>query len=152
MDRVYDLMVAFLTEDDWKFNPHEDSNAVTFGFKGANGSWQCVMRAREKEQQVLFYSQAPINCPEELRPQMSEFLTRANYGMIIGNFEMDWSDGEIRYKTSVDIEGVERATAIIKNLVYPNIQMMDRYLPGVLGLVYGNLSAEEAIKRVEEVN
>lgn len=30
----------------------------------------------------------------------AEFLTRANYGLVFGNFEMDMHDGEIRYKPS----------------------------------------------------
>ena len=31
------------------------------------------------------------------RQDIAEYLTRANYGMVMGNFEMDYSDGEIRY-------------------------------------------------------
>ena len=45
--------------------------------------------------------------PEEMRVPMAEFLTRANYGLRIGNFEMDFEDGEVRYKSSVDFEGIE---------------------------------------------
>ena len=36
---------------------------------------------------------------------IAEFLTRTNYSMIIGNFELDFADGEIRYKTSIDVQG-----------------------------------------------
>jgi len=43
-----------------------------------------------------------------------KFLTRANYGMMIGNFEMDFTDGEIRYKTSIDVEGDKLSSALIK--------------------------------------
>jgi len=37
---------------------------------------------------------------------VNEFLTRANYGLNIGNFEMDFQDGEIRFKTAIDVEEV----------------------------------------------
>jgi hypothetical protein len=30
------------------------------------------------------------------RAPPAEFITRANYGLIIGNFELDFEDGEIR--------------------------------------------------------
>ena len=33
---------------------------------------------------------------------MMKYLTLANYGVVNGNFEMDLSDGEIRYKSYVD--------------------------------------------------
>jgi hypothetical protein len=49
---------------------------------------------------------------------VAEFLTRANSGMVIGNFELDFADGEIRYKTSIDVEGDKLSYAIIKRLVY----------------------------------
>jgi hypothetical protein len=35
---------------------------------------------------------------------MAEYLTRANYGLILGNFAMDMADGEVHYKVSVDFE------------------------------------------------
>ncbi|MDJ1171766.1 hypothetical protein PMG71_20260 [Roseofilum sp. BLCC_M154] len=34
---------------------------------------------------------------------MAEFLTKANYGMILGDFELDLTDGELRDKTSIGV-------------------------------------------------
>ncbi len=48
---------------------------------------------------------------------VAEFITRANFGIVIGNFEIDFSDGEIRYKTSIDVEGDRPSFALIKRLV-----------------------------------
>ena len=77
------------------------------------------------------------------------FLTRANYGLLIGNFEMDYNDGEVRYKTSIDVEGDRLSKALVKRLVYDNLAVMDRYLPGVLSVIYGGASPTEAIAQVE---
>ncbi|WP_049790798.1 hypothetical protein [Trichormus azollae] len=52
---------------------------------------------------------------------IAECITRANYGMIIGNFELDFNDGEIRYKTSIDAEGERLSFALIKQVVYANV-------------------------------
>ncbi len=32
---------------------------------------------------------------------MNEFITRANYGLPSGNFEMNYDTGEVRFRTSV---------------------------------------------------
>lgn len=94
---------------------------------------------------------APIKVPEARRQVIAEFLTRANYGMVIGNFEMDFSDGEIRYKTSVDLAGGSPLTMLlIKPLVYTNVLMMDKYLPGVMEVLYADVSAEQAIRKIED--
>lgn len=40
-------------------------------------------------------------------------------------------------------------TALIKHLVYANVDMMDEYLPSIMALLYGNLSPKDAIAKVE---
>ena len=41
----------------------------------------------------------PIRADENSRLAAAEFLTRANYNMRNGNFELSMEDGEIRFKT-----------------------------------------------------
>jgi hypothetical protein len=80
---------------------------------------------------------------------IAEFLTRANSGIIIGNFELDFTDGEISYKTSIDVEGDRLSFALIQRLVYANVTMMDEYLPGILSVIYDNVSPADAIAKIE---
>jgi hypothetical protein len=82
--------------------------------------------------------------------QVAEYITRANYGLRIGNFEMDYSDGEVRYKSSLDFEGEPLTPKLIKNAMYPAVHTMDLYLPGLLGVMYGNKTPAEAIREIEE--
>jgi hypothetical protein len=77
----------------------------------------------------------PTNILTQQHPNVAEYLTRANYGLILGNFGLDYTDCEIRYKTSIDVEGDHLAPALIRNLVYTNVTMMDQYLPGILAIL-----------------
>ncbi|HEY9850963.1 MAG TPA: hypothetical protein V6D28_15955 [Leptolyngbyaceae cyanobacterium] len=79
----------------------------------------------------------------------SDFITRANYGTIIGNFELDYADGEVRYKTSIDVEGSNLTFPLIKQLVYTNVTMMDEYLPGIVSVIEGNVEPKDAIAKIE---
>jgi hypothetical protein len=69
--------------------------------------------------------------------------------MIIGNFEMDYSDGEIRYKTSVDIEDVDLSEPLLRHMIYANVLTMDKYFPGLMRVLYGGISPVVAIEEVE---
>jgi hypothetical protein len=71
--------------------------------------------------------------------------------MTIGNFELDFNDGEIRYKTSIDVEGDHLSSALIKTLVYTNVSMMDQYLPGIKAVIETGVSPEEAIRAIEQL-
>lgn len=149
MSDLFAAMVTFFKEDDWRFEQIEGKTILRMGFAGRSGNWQCYAQAREESEQFIFYSVAPINVPEDKRPAIAEYLTRANYGMIIGNFEMDLSDGEVRYKTSIDVEDDELTSPLVHHLVYANVLMMDKYLPGLMAVIYGGKSPLDAVTEIE---
>jgi len=149
MGALFDTMVTFFREDDWKYEQLPDKTILRMGVTGKNGKWTCFAQAREEQEQFVFYSVCAANASEEKRPAVAEFLSRANYGMVIGNFEMDYKDGEIRYKTSIDVEGDRLSAALIRSCVHININMMDHYLPGLMSLMYGSLTPSQAIAQME---
>jgi hypothetical protein len=148
-NKIFEEMINFFKNDNWPFVKIPEETALQIGFHGENGKWNCYARAREEEQQFVFYSICPVNAPEEKRLAVSEFITRANCGMMLGNFELDFNDGEISYKTSIDVEGDRISNALIKRLVYANVMMMDEYLPGILSIIYGDVSPVNAINQIE---
>jgi len=150
MSQLFEAVVDYLTEDDWKFNVVKDDTALMLSFRGETGSWQCFATVDEEKQWFTFYSILPSNVPEEKRVEIAEFITRANYGLVVGNFEMDYADGEVRYKTSVDVEGGELTPKMIENLMRANLMTMDRYFPGVMGVLYGDRDPAEAIAELED--
>lgn len=149
MGRIYEVVEEFLKTDNWSNTRLEDRTILKTGFEGDHGEFTCYAQAREEQEQFVFYSVFPVKVPPASHAVIAEFITRANYGMIIGNYELDLSDGEVRFKTSVDLEGVEAVPKIIRNLVYANVLTMDKYFPGLMRVIYGGISPEEAIKEIE---
>jgi hypothetical protein len=147
--QILEEIIDFFTEDDWPFTKIKGEPVLRMAFQGDNGKWTCYAKARVQQEQFVFYSVCPVNAPENKRLAIAEFLTRANSGMIIGNFELDFADGEIRYKTSIDVQGDFLSFELIKQLVYANVTMMDEYLPGIMSIIYGNASPEDAIAQIE---
>ncbi|MEG4805813.1 YbjN domain-containing protein [Microcoleus sp. ARI1-B5] len=142
-------IIIFFTKDDWSFTKLQGESVLQTAFQGQNGKWNCYAKAREEENQFVFYSICPVNAPENKRLAIAEFITRANYGTIIGNFEFDYTDGEIRYKTSIDVEGFNLTFSLIKQLVYTNVTMMDEYLPGIVSVIEGDVAPKDAIAQIE---
>ncbi|MEM6403953.1 MAG: YbjN domain-containing protein [Cyanobacteria bacterium P01_D01_bin.116] len=147
--QIYQEMVKFFKKDDWFFVPLEEQPVLQMSFQGDSGKWTCYARAREQQRQFLFYSVCSVNAPENKLAHVAEFISRANYGMAVGNFELDFNDGEIRYKTSIDIDGNQLNFDFIRTLVYTNVMMMNQYLPGIMWVIQGEMEAEEAILRIE---
>lgn len=150
MGELFDTVRNFFTNEEWYFMQLDDRPILQMSFQGKNGKWSCYAQVNEEQHLFFFYSICPVNVPPDKRPPMAEFLTRANYGLRIGNFEMDYNDGEVRYKTSLDVENDRLTSALISNQVYANLWTMDRYLPGIFSVIFGNVTPEEAVRKVEE--
>lgn len=149
MGRILDSVGRFLEADDWPVSPMEGRTIYKTGFEGKNGQFTCYAQERVEQEQFVFYSIFPVRTPENRLAEMAEFITRANYGMIIGNFELDYSDGEIRYKTSVDVEDVALDDQLIRHMIYANVLTMDKYFPGLMRVLYAGIDPAIAVEEVE---
>jgi hypothetical protein len=115
-------------EPNFPINP--DSEVIaTFRMpvRGVHGEWVCIVRVFPDSERLLVYSILSENVPEDRRTRISELFVRINYGLVIGNFEMDWEDGEVRYKTSMDLESITPTAIIVRNLIFSNFFSTDRY-------------------------
>ncbi len=126
-----------------------DDEVVEAEVAGDSGSWTAYFVARQDEHRASVYSQVPWSTPESARNAMAELITRINYGLSIGNFEMDFSDGEIRFKTSIEIPPGTASRDLVENLLSPNFGAMDTYLPALEAVRDGRLDPEAAVRSVE---
>ena len=149
MASVYERLVGWFESEGWPLDRHDHESWFRSAFAGSSATIGLVGQVREDLEIALLYSVPPLRVPEERRREVAEFLTRANYGLLIGNFELDMEDGEVRYKTGMDVEGAELTPSLIAGMVRANCATADRYFPGLVAIVHGGASAIEAIVRVE---
>ena len=142
-------LASFFSDDDWPAVFDYDAGHFAMRFQGTQAEWTCLAYALEDDKQFVFYSLAPVRSDEDHLAAVAEYIARANWGLVLGNFEMDFDEGSIRYKTSIDVEGADLTSELIQHVVYANIQAMDRYLPGLMLVLADGASAVQAIKHVE---
>lgn len=140
---------AALVEVDLEWSETTDSEVIRCEVTGENGEWTLFVVAREDDNRMTVYSQIPWETPEEGRLEMSELLTRINFGLPIGNFELDFSDGEVRFKTSIDLSGARLTTELFEGLLDPNIATTNMYLPAIEAVLNGRMTPTAAVEMVE---
>lgn len=88
---------------------------------------------------------------EKVMARISEFLHRANLGLRNGNFELDYRDGEIRFKTLVLTKEADELSeeTVLEHIGFTGA-MTTRYGPGLMRMIAGNCSPEEAVSRCEQ--
>jgi len=133
-------------ENRWPFSEVQGAQVLLGELSGPLGRWKFYAQVVEEHELILLYSICPLRAPEDRRDEVSQFLTRANYGLAAGNFELDFEDGEIRYKTVLQLQGDELDGITLKRLVRANGVAMETYLPGI-GAVIAGTPALPALER-----
>lgn len=148
-DSMMETVTHFLEEAGWAFERDDEAPLIYLHYVCETGDWPCAAYLLEDQARFAFFSRAPVAVPEARRAAMAEFITRANYGMAIGSFEMDYADGDLRFKTSIDLGGETLTAGLLAPLIWLNVATMERYLPGLLEVVAGAVP-QEALARIEE--
>jgi len=144
------VTIRFFQEDQWNFQKLENQPVVRAGYRGEHGTWVCYARADEEFHRFIFHSLMGLNIPPQYRLPVVEYLTRANYQLVIGNFDMDLDTGNVRFRTAVELQDDTVLTVDqVRSLAYTNVRTMDHYFPGVMAVVHGGLLPETALERID---
>ena len=139
----------YLEDNEWNFEVLLDHSTIALGFEGVNGDWHCMIQTRELEEQMIFYSSLSENISPNRIDTMMKFITMVNYRLVVGNFELDVTDGELNYKTALDLESVNLKHDMIRNIIHTNLATFDRHLPGIQIILDGG-STEQAMDAIEK--
>jgi len=149
--KIADAIEQFLKEDDWNFEPVDENGVIRFGIRLKCKFQHADIHVRIRQSGFMVLAVLPITADEESRPQVLDFINRANYGFIHGNFEMDPRDGEVRFRTSQNCgdDEVLVSSEIIRECIYLNLSMVERYGTPLMKVMMGALEPEEAIEQAE---
>ena len=102
-----------------------------------------------RDNYYLVYALFSSTAEEEQYARVSEYLHMANYGLNNGNFEFDFSDGEIRYKTYVNFNGLQLSKDIVEDSILIPVFMFDTYGRNLVRLMLGESDPKTLIDEVE---
>ena len=150
-EQIVDALRDWLDSDDWHYEYDAEHHLIRAGItldcKLRNARIFIPIRA-DGSYIVNIYS--PVNGDPAHIDELVKYIAMANYGLANGNFDIDVSDGEVRYKIYVNCKDLEKLPAqIIKDSIYAGWCMMDRYGNGLAALAMGFSDAETEIKKAE---
>jgi len=90
--------------------------------------------------------------PQERRIAVAEFITRANWGLIEGNFELNFDDGALRYKVGLDFSSCELTDVWIRNCMLNGMDSIELYAISLNEVIVGITDPETANREAREGN
>lgn len=148
-DKVLQLINSFFEEASWKYKFDEERSLYTSGINMDSiiGNVQIAIYVREKHYKVS------VSLPNKVEPaylhSVAEYLHRANFGLNNGNFELDYNDGEVRYKLYVFFQGIELTKRIVEDSILIPLMMYMQYGKNMMKLMLGEGEPKELIEDAE---
>ena len=143
----------FLDHADIHYQYNEATHSHMFGV-----SWEdenignCVVAVTAHDEEDLgCHMSYDVRVPAHARERVVEYLTRANYGLFLGNFQMDMDDGQIIYQVGTAFYDHAPAVEEVARMVHVVTGMAERYSHGLHDVICGKLTPEEAIAEAEGI-
>jgi len=137
-----------LTEIGWEPQENKDDASFFVDFGEPHLPVADALAAITRSQRFVFYVNFGATAPAARRDEVARFITRANWGLTIGNFEMDYDDGQMRFKSSVDFGDVELSETLIRNAILAAMNAVEAYADALLEVALRGQSAEQATRAI----
>jgi hypothetical protein len=139
-----DLVDGVVAARGWSLSPVDEQTQAA-AVEGEHGSWLGVVQVFDRHRVVALYSVLPVEVAEDRHAAMAELVTRANHGLIAGAFELDLRDGEVRFRSTLDVSSLSDeqleaggvVAALVGDLLADNLATADRYLPAIKAVAAG---------------
>lgn len=133
-EKVLKLVEQLLEEEELDGVHLEDSDAIRTGLQGEFGEWYCdieVLPLSEHISVLGILSYMMWEVAPEHRATAYQLINRINSeSVLVGNFEMDEADGQVRYRTSLPFEDSAEVTLQgLRHLVLLNWTVVDHHMP-----------------------
>ncbi len=149
MSLAFQQLTQLMDEQDYRYRQRGEEETISADFKTRVAAYHVVMKVETEFEMFQIFGYAPVVMPEGARRAIAEAVTRANYGLRVGKFELDMNDGELRYQVAHILTGGNLDPVVADRCIGTTMAMLDHYFPAMLSIAFGNEPAEEAIMFAE---
>jgi hypothetical protein len=145
----FQALITHFEEQGIRFSCNREERRMWFSMNSGSALQKCRFSFASKGDILQIFIQYPVLVNEKFRPLAAEFITRANYGLIVGNFEMDMKDGEVRYHISHVMPDGKLEDPTIRRLFGTAMGTADRYFPALMRVLFAGETPEDAVDLAE---
>ena len=147
MNNLIEQLSEFFQKREWRFYRLGDKPMLEAVFHGKWGRWNTITMVNDDSESVNFISLFPSRATEARRSAAAELLARLNFSLKHGNFELDYKDGEIRFKTSHFAPSQSLTAEEMEHLVWSNLSLVDTYYEVIMNVLHAGMTPERALAR-----
>ena len=145
---MLDAVITYMDDLGWNYTVSErDDGArvvVTTRVNVEPVVYKTCLDINEAGRRFGIFAYAPFTVPEDKRLAVMAYLTRANYRLFLAKFELDLNDGELRSVCTAIPEDASLSIDMVRRMRQAVHDALEIYAPGILAIIYGNQTADQA--------
>ena len=110
---------------------------------------QAVVQVHSEAERMVLHFIFDGYVEPEKRVTVAEFITRANWGLIEGNFELNFTNGALRYKVGLDFTGNELTELWMRNCFLDGMNTIELFAEPLQKVISGELKPDEAYEEAK---
>mmetsp|Transcript_18793 Transcript_18793/g.51463 ORF Transcript_18793/g.51463 Transcript_18793/m.51463 type:complete len:200 (-) Transcript_18793:264-863(-) len=126
-------------------NTNNQNILISLTLNGHNSSYRTYIDLKPTHDRCSVYVETPVKIPPDQRARVTEYCMRVNYTLALGAFEVDFRDGEVRYRYAVDVEESALSFEMIRTQIMVPAATVDKFFPGLMAVTFANANVEEAV-------
>ena len=124
---LYKTLCTTLDNMKWKYTKEEDKYIIRTSAVGDDLSMKIMIKIDAERQVMYLKSPMPFAIPEYTRDYMGKAILIANYSMLNGSFEFDFSDGYLAFKMVIPYMESIISEAVCKYMIVLSCSMTDKF-------------------------
>ena len=133
-DPIHGQLLRAIAEAGW--NPYfTDAPSAMVDLRGDAALYTSRYYVAEELRTLVCNTRSPIIVPKRARRKVMAFITRANFGMMHGGFEMSLEYGTLFFRVSCGLQDGTLTSAMVTQMANAGVWSFDRYLPRMLEVV-----------------
>lgn len=146
-DEALDAIATVLREIGW--NPERDGESAGFVVR-FDPPYIPVAYAyavvSEQLETFLFHITLGVAAAVARRDETAKYLTLVNWNLMTGSFDMDYEDGQIRFRSAVCFRGTELSETLVRNVIGTAMAAVERYAEGAIDVMAREKPAPQAFE------
>lgn len=145
---VYADFCTMLDEHNWKYDK-ADNLVIETGARGDDLAMDITIRVDADRQLVVLHSPMPFTVPENMRKQMAVAVSRANHGMVDGDFDYDYESGKIYFRLTTSFRDSLISKEVFEYVIGVSCSTIDDYNDKFLAVVKKEMTIDQILNYID---
>ena len=150
MNKIIAPLIKFLESLKCHYEIDRAKGILHSGLENKNTMWRWLAH-QDDEGRFAMVSLLPLKASEMRQNACAELLVRINVKLGLGHFDLDFSDGQIAFRTAIPVgEGSRLRMSVIEHVIRGHHTLVDQYLPAISTVLFSGQTPEEALATAKE--